>query len=189
MRNSSLYRSNISNEKVAFLSELKNQKDFMVEDNNEPKAYKRLGKQKELDLLWQNFKISAKEDKSPGVYLLTGFIAGALSMFIMNTALSISSNISSSSQTLSQPKYEKKINRKSLAPQIAVVPATVQNNKENVIPTFETYTVKNGDSMSSIVLRFYGKYDPSKVEKIRQANKLTNAHKLSIGQQLIIPLN
>ena len=43
--------------------------------------------------------------------------------------------------------------------------------------------------MSSIVLRFYGKYDPSKVEKIRQANKLTNAHKLSIGQQLIIPLN
>ena len=43
--------------------------------------------------------------------------------------------------------------------------------------------------MSSIVLRFYGKYDPAKVEKIRQANKLTNAHKLSIGQQLVIPLN
>ena len=160
----------------------------MVEDN-EPRAYKRLGKQKELDLLWQNFKISTKEDKSPGVYLLTGFIAGALSMFIMNTALNISANMSSSTQSLGQPKFEKKINRKSVTPQIAVVPATVQNNQENVIPTFETYTVKNGDSMSSIVLRFYGKYDPSKVEKIRQANKLTNAHKLSIGQQLIIPLN
>ena len=52
----------------------------------------------------------------------------------------------------------------------------------------ETYTVKSGDSMSSIVYRFYGKYDPAKVEKIRQANKLTNAHKLSIGQQLVIPL-
>lgn len=188
MRNSSLYRSNISNEKVAFLSELKKQTDFMVEDN-EPRAYKRLGKQKELDLLWQNFKISTKEDKSPGVYLLTGFIAGALSMFIMNTALSISSNISANSQVVNQPKYEKKIERKSIAPQIAVVPATVQNNQENVIPTFENYTVKSGDSMSSIVIRFYGKYDPSKVEKIRQANKLTNAHKLSIGQQLIIPLN
>ena len=110
-------------------------------------------------------------------------------MFIMNTALSISSNISANSQVVNQPKYEKKIERKSIAPQIAVVPATVQNNQENVIPTFENYTVKNGDSMSSIVIRFYGKYDPSKVEKIRQANKLTNAHKLSIGQQLIIPLN
>lgn len=188
MRNSSLYRSNISNEKIAFLSELKNQKDFMVEDN-EPKAYKRLGKQKELDLLWQNFKISTKEDKSPGVYLLTGFVAGALSMFIMNTALNISANMSSNTQVLGQPKFEKKINRKSVAPQIAVVPATVQNNQENVIPTFENYTVKSGDSMSSISLRFYGKYDPSKVEKIRQVNKLSNAHKLSIGQQLIIPLN
>ena len=43
--------------------------------------------------------------------------------------------------------------------------------------------------MSSIVFRFYGKYDPAKVEKIRQVNKLTNAHKLSIGQKLIIPLD
>ena len=189
MRNSSIYRSNLSDEKVAFLSELKNQKEYNIQEDEAPRAYRRTGRQKELDLLWQNFKINPKEEKSPGVYLLTGFIAGALSMFIMNTALSISSNMSSSSQTLSQPKFEKKINRKSLAPQISVVPATVQNNHENVIPTTETYTVKSGDSMSSIVLRFYGKYDPAKVEKIKQANKLTNAHKLSIGQQLIIPLN
>ena len=42
--------------------------------------------------------------------------------------------------------------------------------EEVAIPTIETYTVKSGDSMSSIVFRFYGKYDPAKVEKIRQAN-------------------
>ena len=64
-----------------------------------------------------------------------------------------------------------------------------QVEPEVQIPTFENYTVKSGDSMSSIVYRFYGKYSPEKVEKIRQANKLTNAHKLSIGQQLIIPLD
>ncbi len=194
MRNSSIYRSNLSGEKIAFLSEIKNQKDFNQDDNT-PKAYKRPGKQKELDLLWQNFKINPKEEKSPGVYLLTGFIAGALCMFIMNAILSISSNISSNTTTtasLGQPKFEKKISRKSKIPQInsqvAVVPAASQLLEESEIPTVETYIVKNGDSMSSIVLRFYGKYDPAKVEQIKQVNHLSNAHKLSIGQKLIIPI-
>ena len=191
MRNSSLYRSNISSEKVAFLSELKNQREFDIEESNEPKAYKRLGKQKELDLLWQNFNISAKEEKSPGIYLLTGFIAGVLSMFVMNAVFSIGSDITNtdSPSALGQPKYEKKISRKSKLPQIAVIPASEKTNQEVEIPTYETYTVKSGDSMSSIVIRFYGKYDLDKVEKIKQANNLASANKLSIGQKLVIPMN
>ena len=197
MRNSSIYRSNLSDEKVAFLSELKNQREYSQtqQEDYTPKAYKRPSKQNELDLLWQNFKINPKEEKSPGVYLLTGFIAGALCMFVMNAILSISSNLPSgtSSTSLGQPKFEKKISRKSKLPQISsnisVVPATAETIEEVAIPTVETYTVKEGDSMSSIVFRFYGKYDPAKVEKIRQVNKLTNAHKLSIGQKLIIPLD
>ena len=194
MRNSSIYRSTLSDEKVAFLSELKSQKEYhsnSIQEDNTPRAYRRSGRQKELDLLWQNFKINPKEEKSPGVYLLTGFIAGALCMFIMNAMLSISSSMSNNynETTLGQPKYEKKISRKETLPQIAVVPAETVAVEEAVIPTFETYTVKSGDSMSSIVYRFFGKYDPAKVEKIRQANKLTNAHKLSIGQQLVIPLD
>lgn len=192
-----MYRSNLSDEKIAFLSELKSQREYSQnqQDDYTPKAYKRPSKQKELDLLWQNFKINPKEEKSPGVYLLTGFIAGALCMFIMNAILSISSNLpaDTSSASLGQPKFEKKIMRKSKLPQItssiSVVPATSEAVDEVVIPTVETYTVKEGDSMSSIVFRFYGKYDPAKVEKIRQVNKLTNAHKLSIGQKLIIPLD
>lgn len=194
MRNSSIYRSNLSDEKIAFLSEIKSQKEFN-QDDNAPKAYKRPGKQKELDMLWQNFKINPKEEKSPGVYLLTGFVAGALCMFLMNAILSIGANLSNSSNqtALGQPKFEKKISRKSKLPQIAssveVVPAESTSVVENTIPAVETYTVKSGDSMSSIVYRFYGKYDLSKVEKIKQVNNLTNAHKLSIGQKLVIPLD
>lgn len=203
MRNSSIYRSNLSDEKIAFLSELKNQNEQSEQEDNTPKTYKRQGKQKELDLLWQNFRFNAKEEKSPGVYLLTGFIAGALCMFIMNALLSISSNMSieNSSSSLGQPKFEKKISRKSKLPQIntedmgdieniEVIPASAQpiETKEPK-PAVEHYTVKSGDSMSSIVLRFYGKYDSSKIEKIKEVNNLTSAHKLSIGQELIIPID
>ena len=94
MKNSSLYRSNLSDEKVAFLSEIKRLKDLNKEDNT-PKAYKRQekDKEKELDILWQGFRSNVKDEKSPGIYLLTGFIAGALCMFVMNSILSISSNI------------------------------------------------------------------------------------------------
>lgn len=203
MRNSSIYRSNLSDEKIAFLSEIKNQKDT-EQESVEPRAYKRQSKQKELDLLWQNFKFSPKEEKSPGIYLLTGFIAGALCMFLMNAVLSLGSNVSNNDSDISlgQPKFEKKISRKSMLPQInsnqtenevknmEVIPAkTTDGTKESLLPLVETYTVKQGDSMSSIVIRFYGKYDNNKIEKIRQANNLSNAAKLSIGQKLIIPLD
>lgn len=198
MRSSSLSRSNLSNEKIAFLSEMKEEiehNSFNAE-NNEPKAYKRPNRQKELDMLWQNFKIGVKDEKSPGVYLLTGFIAGALCMFIMNAVLSIGTVPvnDTNSAVLGQPKFEKTFSRKSKLPQInsqiTVVPTESAEIVEDISsPATETYTVKSGDSMSSIALRFYGKYDPNKVEKIRQANNLTNAHKLSIGQELIIPLD
>ena len=193
MRNSSIYRSNLSDEKVAFLSEIKSQKEAN-EDENAPKAYKRQGKQKELDILWENFKLNAKEEKSPGIYLLTGFIAGALCIFLMNAVISVGNNMSNnpSETSLGQPKFEKKISRKSTISQIAsqmeVIPVANTTNSQPK-GKYETYTVKQGDSMSSIVQRFYGKYDLSKVEKIRQANNMTNANKLSIGQTLTIPLD
>ena len=53
----------------------------------------------------------------------------------------------------------------------------------------ETYSVKSGDTLEGIVIRFYGKYDPSKVNKIMEANNLSNPNQLSIGQSLIIPMD
>lgn len=202
MRNSSIYRSNLSDEKVAFLSEIKSQKE-QNEDENTPKAYKRPAKQKELDILWESFKVSAREEKSPGVYLLTGFVAGALCIFLMNSIISVSSNVSDNNTGKSfwgQPKYEKKISRKStlsqMASQMDMVPAVstttttiAASEKASQVPEFEVYTVKAGDSMSTIVRRFYGKYDVNKIEKIKQINNLPSANKLSIGQKLNIPLD
>lgn len=213
MRNSSIHRSNLSDEKIAFLSEIKSQKE-LNEDENTPKTYKRPAKQKELDILWENFKMSAKEEKSPGIYLLTGFVAGALCVFLMNSIVNLGSNISDDlgKSSLGQPKFEKKISRKTTAPveevtsQVEVIPAvnttstvskasttsvtSVASVSEQVqIPQVETYIVKSGDSMSSIVQRFYGKYDVNKIERIKEINNLQSASRLSIGQKLTIPLD
>ena len=57
------------------------------------------------------------------------------------------------------------------------------------VPTTEEYVVKEGDTLESIVIRFYGAFDMSKVNAIQSANKMANPNALSIGQKLIIPLN
>ena len=127
MKNTTLYRSNLSSERVAFLEELKAQQEKQSDDSA-PKTYKRQAKDKELDVLWNNFKINAKDDKSPGLYLLTGFILGALSMFLLNSLFYMNSNSEITedvdAQQIKQSKIEKRINKK-IAPstEVTIIPA------------------------------------------------------------------
>ena len=49
------------------------------------------------------------------------------------------------------------------------------------------YIVQSGDTMESIVKKFYGQYSSEKVESIMKINNMTNPNKLAIDQKLIIP--
>ena len=188
MKSSTLYRSNLSKEKMVLLEELRaksNQNSFSKEKNNTPDVYIRPSKEKELDVLWQNFKVNQKDEKSPGVYLLTGFIAGALCMFLMTALLSFASNMITENANPDTPKLVKRV--KPAKTKLSIIPAD-QAVQETKAPTPETYTVKAGDTLEGIIIRFYGKYDASKVDKIMQENGMKNPNQLSIGQSLVIPL-
>lgn len=182
MKSSTLRRSNLSRERMAVLEELAKNKKQPYDAS--PGVYVRANKEKELDVLWQNFRVNQKDDKSPGIYLATGFIAGAIAMLIMTTLLSFSvrNNDSQDIKLPSRPKAEKA--------RLTFIPSDKTNSEaaETVKGSSETYTVKNGDTMESIIIRFYGKFDLSKIEKIKQANKMKNPNNLQIGQSLIIPM-
>ncbi len=189
MKSSTLYRSNLSKEKMALLEELRaksSQNSFSRERNNTPEVYIRPAKEKELDVLWQNFKVNQKEEKSPGVYLLTGFIAGALCMFLMTALLSFTSNMVSENSNSDSPKLVKRV-KPAKSAKLSIIPADQAVEETKTIAP-ETYTVKAGDTLEGIIIRFYGRYDNSKVEKIMVENNMTNPNQLSIGQSLIIPL-
>lgn len=188
MKSSTLYRSNLSKEKMALLEELraKSQKVTSSETRT-PDVYIRPSKEKELDVLWQNFKVNQKEEKSPGVYLITGFVAGALCMFLMTALLSFSSNAINKANDPTAPKVVKKI-KPAKSAKLSIIPAD-QVVEEAKTVTSETYSVKSGDTLEAIIIRFYGKYDPSKISKIMQANNMSNPNQLSIGQSLIIPMD
>ncbi len=187
MKSSTLSRSNLSKEKMVLLEELRAKSNHTSNETRTPDVYIRPAKEKELDVLWQNFKVNQKEEKSPGVYLITGFIAGALCMFLMTALLSFSSNAINEANNPASPKLVKKV-KPAKAAKLSIIPADqVVEEAKPAAP--ETYSVKSGDTLEGIVIRFYGKYSPAKVSKIMEANNLSNPNQLSIGQSLIIPMD
>lgn len=180
MKSSTLRRSNLSKERIAVLEELaKNRKQPY---DASPGVYVRANKEKELDVLWQNFRVSQKDDKSPGIYLVTGFVAGAITMLIMTTLLSFSVRRGDS------PDFKAPKKAKAEKARLSFIPADKNSQAGVAKGTSESYTVHSGDTLESIIIRFYGKFDLSKVDKIKQANNMANPNNLQIGQTLTIPL-
>jgi LysM repeat protein len=189
MKSSTLRRSNLSKEKMAVLEELSRNK--RQPNRPAPGVYVRNNKEKELDVLWQNFRVNQKEEKFPGIYFITGFIAGAIVTLAVVSllGLSVRNNDSSDFQLPSKQPTAAKA-------KLTFIPSDSNANADDTANTAapgtkgnEAYTVKTGDTLEGIIVRFYGKYDLSKVQKIKVANKLANPNNLQIGQKLIIPMD
>ena len=94
MKSSTIRRSNLSKEKMAVLEALSKYRQDPYD--NSPGIYVRpemshaANKEKELDMLWQNFRINQKSDKSPNLYLATGFIAGIVVMLVITLLITFS---------------------------------------------------------------------------------------------------
>ena len=180
MKSSTIRRSNLSKEKMAVLEALSKYRQDPYD--NSPGIYIRpemshANKEKELDMLWQNFKIYQKSEKSPNLYLAAGFISGAVVMLILTVFISFSAKgINSVKENSVAPVKQEKMS-------LNFIPSSDNNTGKN-----EIYTVQDGDTMESIVIRFYGSYSREKENLVVQTNNMTNPNKLSIGQQLTIPI-
>lgn len=183
MKSSTIRRSNLSKEKMAVLEALSKYRQDSYD--NTPNVYVRPNKEKELDLLWQNFKISQKSEKSPGVYLATGFITGAVAMLLLVGIVNLSTNHISSSDS-NQIFNPARANSQS--EKINLIPASTEASVAEGAKT-EIYTVQSGDTLESILIRFYGGYSQEKMLGVMSANNMSSPHKLSIGQKLTIPMN
>lgn len=182
MKGSTLRRSNLTREKVAMMQSLANYSRTHQDSN----FYREQSKERELDVLWQNFRVAHKPvDRSPQVYFVLGLVVGAVITLIMTTMVSILINFTAPREAkIKTPKAVKTEDAK-----FAFIPAdTAAVVETQAEPTQQTYTVKSGDTLESIIVRFYGSFDLSKVSLIKEANKLSNPNALSIGQKLVIPM-
>ena len=182
MKSTTLRRSNITKEKVAMMEAL----NRYNREHQDEDFYRRQSKNRELDMLLQN--LGAKQqrvEKAPQAYFVIGFIAGVIITLLITTFVSILINMST-------PKEDAVPKIKPVAEEstkFGFIPADSAKTKVAPVVTKEEYTVREGDTLESIVIRFYGTFSMDKVNLIQEANKMANPNALSIGQKLIIPLN
>ena len=178
MKSSTIRRSNLSKEKMAVLEALSKYRHDSFD--NSPSVYVRPNREKELDILWQNFKVNQKSEKSPNVYLAAGFITGAVVMLVLAVLISLSfKGINSVRENSSPAPVKKEKLSLNFIPSSTSEPQAAAN---------ESYTVQSGDTMEAILVRFYGSYSKEKEALVLKTNNMTNPNKLSIGQQLTIPM-
>lgn len=178
MRSNTLHKYNISKERALALDELL--PDRSNQYDGSPGVYVRSDKDRELDILWQDYRTGHKEEKTARIYLITGFAAG----IICTLAVSFLMNLGNpSKETAADLKLWKKSETES---NVNIAPS-VLDESVNQVKTTE-YFVRNGDNLGAISYKFYGSVHPSKIAKIKSVNNLRNSDSLQINQKLIIPL-
>lgn len=187
MKSTTLRRSNITREKVAMLEALSRYNREHQDDD----FYRKQSKNKELDALWQSFGVKTqKSEKAPQVYFVSGLIVGVIVTLLITTFISLLINVSTPKDDVVIPAVPAKKVEKEANGRFSFIPS--DSSAKKVVPAVslnEEYTVKEGDTLESIVIRFYGSFDMDKVAKIQEANKMANPNALSIGQKLVIPMN
>ena len=182
MKSTTLRRSNITREKVAMMEAL----ERYNREHQDEDFYRRQSKSRELDMLLQNFGVrQQKTEKAPQVYFVVGLIAGVIITLLITTFVSILINISTPRED-AVPKVKPAAQENA---KFRFIPADTSKSAAVPVVSREEYTVREGDTLESIVIRFYGSFDMNKVNLIQEANKMANPNALSIGQKLIIPVN
>ena len=152
MKSTTLRRSNITREKVAMIEAVSRyNRQHQDED-----FYKAQNKTRELDVLWQSFGVKPnKNEKAPQVYFVTGLICGVIITLAITTIISLLINISTPKDDIIVPSSKKQISTE-VDGKFSFIPADSAASKPNTaVLGNEEYVVKEGDTLESIVIRFY----------------------------------
>jgi len=208
MKSSTIRRSTLSRETMEVIENLSKEQDA----NGLPNEYVRpeeieaskdnsSNKSQEIDLLWQSFKAAQFNSKSPALYVVLGFVAGILvtlgviaGINSFSSSNPLNADIQKAIPTLEQQAETAQdvTDGKVSLPMDGAEDLQGETAKQQAVPTeyknSKTYIVQSGDTGESIVRRHYGSYSPEKADLIIKANNLSDFDRLSIGQELIIPI-
>ncbi len=124
--------------------------------------------------------------KTPQVYFVAGVVVGVIITLAVTTLVSLLISLSTPKDDIMPAPV------KNLPFQESSLLYTADSASTKPVSTAlsdEEYVVKEGDTLESVIIRFYGTFDMTKVNAIAEANKMANPNALSIGQKLIIPMN
>lgn len=141
----------------------------------------------ELDMLWSNSKAYQREDRSPIISFIAGFLVGAVLTAAVFLLFFSHPQVQTGSSELEAPISDSAATGGS-AP--AKGGNGLLNTAEQATPSAAgntSYKVVNGDTLGRIAGKVYGSSAPKYVDKIQQANNMSSPNSLQIGQTLVIP--
>ena len=158
-------------------------------------------KSQEIDLLWQSFKSAQFSTKSPFMHALGGFCAGVVTTLIVlalfgvfainNDSAKFAEKAAPVVEDISEePAIEQEqlpVEDKQKVEEITSEPAEVTPVEPVKVKT-KKYIIKDGDTVEAIIKHEYGSYTPERAEAIMKVNNLSNLDRISIGQELLLPI-
>lgn len=175
-------------------------KTFYVDEDLEPHA-----KSAEIETLWPgvsaDFLHGNSHKKQPSFYWGIGFVSGIVASVLAAGAVYGGIQLFAHHQEHGAPqivvangKGGSEVNQVkgalSTVKGAALVTtrvATAAGDPDLIVPLFNTYTVKTGDTLASIAVQAYKRATPRLLDEICKANGLKNANRLSLGQSLNLP--
>lgn len=162
-------------------------------------------KSAEIETLWPgvsaDFLHGSTSKRQPSFYLGIGFLGGLLTAAVCtgiviggmawwkaaNSGQHLPAQIVMAQGKAGNPA-KSNIAAENGAP-VAVVTTRqpVTGDPEVIVPIFQTYTVKTGDTLAGIALQGYKRATPRLLDEICKANGMRNANVLSLGQTLTLP--
>ena len=212
MKSSTVKRSNLSQESMDVIENLANDNSLYeqyVESDELPEEYLRQdsqvknNKSKEIDLLWQSFKNTQLNSQSPVMLVILGFIMGVVTTLLFMWAIGAVSNFDIKLPASPSVQSEEKNIETQAQTGEEVSAEAVQDENQDVVSDGETsemqsvpfdssrmtkYIIQDGDTVEKIIIKHYGSYTPQRAENIKKANNLSNLDRISIGQELLIPV-
>ncbi len=136
-----------------------------------------------LETLWPGVhnELAHGIKHTPSLYLTIGFMAGAfislIGVWLFSMISPMVAEVQKSTATVvtKNPKGG------------AVATSGPRGSAGVMVPLVSTYEVQSGDSLAAIAYRNYKHCSPRLLDEICQANKLTSANVLNLGQKLILP--
>lgn len=170
-----------------------------VEDEVETHA-----KSAEIETLWPgvsaDFLHGNSHKRQPSFYWSIGFVSGIVSsvlcvgliyggiqLFNQHKELGAAQIVVAGGKGANVTQAKNQLTTVKGAAVVTTRVATAVGDPDLIVPLFNSYTVKTGDTLASIAVQAYKRATPRLLDEICKANNMRNANVLSLGQTLNLP--
>ena len=85
-------------------------------------------------------------------------------------------------------KYFNVLKKSSISAKKAAINVAPAGSVDEILSNM-TYTIKSGDTLETIAVKYYGVASQANVARLQRANNIKNPHSIQVGQKINVPVS